>query len=96
MYSLPFDFQERAQEEMQEVQKDNKGQGQAEGDLKNKILFLKCLKLNIPCLLQFEPLSELLTPALPDVSIPRTPSPFAVFAAVRATCLENKQRQGRA
>ena len=41
---------------------------------------------------QAEPLTELY-PSLPEVSIPRTPSPFAVFAAVRATCMENKQRQ---
>ena len=31
--------------------------------------------------------------ALPHVAIPRNPSPFAVFAAVRATCFENRQRQ---
>ena len=31
--------------------------------------------------------------ALPQVVIPRNPSPFAVFAAVRATCFENRQRQ---
>ena len=28
-----------------------------------------------------------LPPSLPEVSLPRTPSPFAVFAAVRDTCL---------
>ena len=33
------------------------------------------------------------TISLPEVCVPRTPSPFAVFAAIRATCLENKQRQ---
>lgn len=32
-------------------------------------------------------------PTLAQVSIPRNPSPFAVFAAVRATCLENRRRQ---
>ena len=44
---------------------------------------------------KMEPLTELLLQpnTLPEVSIPRNPSPFAVFAAVRATCLENRQRQ---
>ena len=42
--------------------------------------------------LQTEPLTELYS-VLPEVSVPRTPSSFAVFAAVRATCLESKQRQ---
>jgi hypothetical protein len=40
-----------------------------------------------------EPLAELYPMALPEVSLPKTPSPFAVFAAVRATCLESRQRQ---
>ena len=31
--------------------------------------------------------------ALPQVVIPRNPSPFGVFAAVRLTCLSNKQRR---
>ena len=30
---------------------------------------------------------------LPQVVIPRNPSPFGVFAAVRLTCLSNKQRR---
>ena len=30
---------------------------------------------------------------LPQIVIPRNPSPFAVFAAIRATCFENRQRQ---
>ena len=32
-------------------------------------------------------------PSLPQVSIPKNPSPFAVFAAIRNTCLENKRKQ---
>ena len=38
MYCLPFTFQEGTQEEMQEVQKDHEGKGQAKGDLKNLIM----------------------------------------------------------
>ena len=34
-----------------------------------------------------------ITKTIPHVAIPRNPSPFAVFAAIRATCLENRQRQ---
>ena len=34
-----------------------------------------------------------LYPSLPQVSIPKNPSPFAVFAAIRNTCLENKRKQ---
>jgi hypothetical protein len=30
---------------------------------------------------------------LPQVSIPKNPSSFAVFAAIRNTCLENKRKQ---
>ncbi len=41
---------------------------------------------------QTEALTDLY-PSLPEVSVPRNPSPFAVFAAVRATCLESRQRQ---
>ena len=39
-----------------------------------------------------EPLAEIY-PSLPQVSIPKNPSPFAVFAAIRNTCLENKRKQ---
>ena len=42
---------------------------------------------------KIEPLAEMLNPSLPEVSIPGTPSPFAVFAAIRSTCLESRQRQ---
>ena len=41
---------------------------------------------------QLEPLAELY-PSLPQVCIPKNPSPFAVFAAIRNTCLENKRKQ---
>ncbi len=34
-----------------------------------------------------------LYPSLPQVCIPKNPSPFAVFAAIRNTCLENKRKQ---
>lgn len=42
---------------------------------------------------KIEPLAEMLNPSLPEVTIPGTPSPFAVFAAIRSTCLESRQRQ---
>ena len=39
-----------------------------------------------------EPITDMY-PSLPQVSIPKNPSPFAVFAAIRNTCLENKRKQ---
>ena len=41
---------------------------------------------------KIEPLTDLY-PSLPQVSIPKNPSSFAVFAAIRNTCLENKRKQ---
>ncbi len=39
-----------------------------------------------------EPLTDLY-PTLPQVSIPRNPSPFGVYVAIRNTCLDNKRKQ---
>ena len=41
---------------------------------------------------KMEPITDMY-PSLPQVSIPKNPSPFAVFAAIRNTCLENKRKQ---
>ena len=41
---------------------------------------------------KIEPLTDFY-PSLPQVSIPKNPSSFAVFAAIRNTCLENKRKQ---
>ncbi len=50
------------------------------------------MRMTPPSSFQTEALTDLY-PSLPEVSVPRNPSPFAVFAAVRATCLENRQRR---
>ena len=51
---------------------------------------LHCISINGPAI---GGVGSSANKSLPHIAIPRNPSPFAVFAAVRATCLENRQRQ---